>query len=114
TSRRSILEAWVLTGSTAAEIAAKTEILADVIETYETYFFQVRNCLNAESYISHNVLLLHPHPAPTIDNVLKRYAYRGGPVMLERLIELLIMPAPIPKHVDPRAACGEHPDDLFI
>jgi hypothetical protein len=45
------VEAWVLTGETAAFIAARCELDEDVIVAYENAFFDVRDRLNATGYI---------------------------------------------------------------
>jgi hypothetical protein len=88
-SRRVVLEAWVLTGLPVEEIATKTNFSPAVICVYEQLFFDVRDRLDFKSFISLAVLELHPRPAPDLANVLKIYAVRDGPVMLEYLIGLL-------------------------
>jgi hypothetical protein len=45
------LEAWILTGESAAFIATRCELHEDVIVAYENAFFDVRPRLNATGYI---------------------------------------------------------------
>jgi hypothetical protein len=78
----------VLTGLSTCEIAARCCLEEEVVLLYEQVFFDVRDRLDAKGYINHNVLDLWPHPSPTLDTVLKRYAFSGGPLVLERLIDL--------------------------
>jgi hypothetical protein len=85
---RAILEAWVLTGLQAKQIAARCGLEKKVVHLYEKVFFDVRHRLRARGYITHNVLCLWPRPAATLANVLKRFAFIGGPVVLEHLIDL--------------------------
>jgi hypothetical protein len=86
--KRSILEAWVLTGLPAKEIAARCGLEKQVVLIYQKVFFDVRDRLGARGYITHNVLDLWPRPAATLDNVLKRFGFIGGPVVLECLTDL--------------------------
>jgi hypothetical protein len=89
-SQRAILEAWLLTSLSDEDIAIKTGVPLPVVRVYEKLFFDVRDRLDSRSFVSLEVLNLHPTPGPDLANVLKAYAYRGGPVVLEYLIDLLL------------------------
>ncbi len=91
TLERTLLEAWILTGLPSSEIAAKTSIPVEVIDQYEVVFFHVRDRLDSR-YVEQTVLKLHPTPEPTLDNILKGFARRGGPFVLELLVKHLVMP----------------------
>jgi hypothetical protein len=86
--QRSVLEAWILTGLPAERIAARCGLDEEVVQLYENVFFDIRDRLGDEGFITHRVLDLWPPPAPTLDTVLKRFAFTGGPMVLEHLIEL--------------------------
>jgi hypothetical protein len=88
--QRGILEAWLLTGLSDEDIAAKTGQPASVIQMYEKLFFDVRDRLSYRSFVSLHVLNLYPTPAADLASVLKFYAYNGGPVVLDYLVDLLI------------------------
>jgi hypothetical protein len=111
--KRTILEAWLLTGAPNAQIAAKTGASVEVIEAYEAFFYNIADLLMHPDAIACCALKFFLHPAATLDNVLKRYAYIGGPAVLEKLIEFYTRPAPLPG--DPRASAAyAKPDDLLI
>jgi hypothetical protein len=50
------LEAWILTGASAKEIATKCGLGVDVVEAYEAVFFDVRSRLSSPSFIMNFVI----------------------------------------------------------
>jgi hypothetical protein len=92
-TRRAILEGWILSGTPLAAIADKTRLALPIIAAYARQWFDVLEGLTAESWVAHQVLRLHSSPEPTLDHVLRLYAYVGGPLALERLLEVFLGPA---------------------
>jgi hypothetical protein len=89
---RSQLEAWVLTGISCEDIGCKLGLFPDLVQLYETIYFDVRDRLHS-SWIEGSVLKLHPRPEPTLDNILKGYARRGGKLLLQMALKHLVAPA---------------------
>lgn len=90
--RRSELEARLLADETAAVIATKMGLPCDVVRLYHDCFFDVRERLKHTSVIVHEVL--EPDTPEGLDTddkdrLLKRYAYFGGPVVLETVLSFL-------------------------
>jgi hypothetical protein len=85
-----LLEAWVLTALPADVAAARAGVPADVAEAYERVWFDVRAWLDGEtSYVPHHVLRVHEDPS-TLGHVLRRFAYQGGTLVLEAILDVLL------------------------
>jgi hypothetical protein len=99
--QRAVLEAWLLTGLPTPAVSAKVGLREDIVLEYERFFFDVRDRLGAKGSIAHLVLRTWPNPEPTLGSVLRYYGYHGGPLVLERLLDLfgLSGPATVDDHV---------------
>ncbi|HYV37597.1 MAG TPA: hypothetical protein VE988_17965 [Gemmataceae bacterium] len=114
TNRRSVVEAWVLTGSAAELIAAKTGLAVETVNAYEAYFFDVRDRLEALGYILHEIIRPRPQNDWTMAEVLKHYGYFGGPYVLERIIDVCLTPGRLRKFTSARAALEMNSDDAEV
>ncbi|MEQ8667537.1 MAG: hypothetical protein RIC12_00095 [Pirellulales bacterium] len=91
-ARRSLLEAWILSGSDDAQIASESEASPEVIEAYEQLFFNVRDRLGASDFILWAIRHVHgtaPHPRA---EVVQRLAYFGGPTCLRAVLDAVGIP----------------------
>lgn len=81
------MECRTLAGQTDAEIAAKLVLDRRVMSTYEQMFFNVRDGLDAESWIQREVLdpVREGRLLPD-EYVLKRFAYVDGPLAFESFL----------------------------
>lgn len=95
-SRRSELEAWLLTATPVADIAARIGLSVDMVRWYEALFFHVTDRLLDQSWVAHHVLgdALHSGGLGETNYSLlwKFMAYKGGPFVLEAFTGLLSNP----------------------
>ncbi len=87
--RRAELESRVLTHQSAADIAAKMKLSVAVVETYETWFFAVRQHLANQRYIFRFAIGRSPStrlPRRKFSICWKWSAYQKGLEMLEQLL----------------------------
>jgi hypothetical protein len=95
------IEARILARQTDKEIADEVASSPETIEAYEAVFFNVRDRLDRKEYILHVVLSEAGQNcrASAYDVVWKLFAYCGGPLVLERLLEPVARAVP-PKNPD--------------
>jgi hypothetical protein len=99
------VEARVLAGQPAAEIARAVGRPAAVIRLYEDWFFGVRDRLAARSYVLHVVIRWFAvDTAPTTEQIWKFFAFRGGTLVLDAVIR---------ETSDPRPPAGPAGGDQF-
>jgi hypothetical protein len=82
------VEARLLTDEPYARIAEKCGRETQVIKAYHETFFCVRDRLQAEGYVLHQVIGPKAHAGLTeadVDVILKLYAYAGGPLVVDAL-----------------------------
>jgi hypothetical protein len=79
------LEARILARQSPAEISGRLSVSPGCVEAYCATFFDVRDRLNAGSYIRQQVLKPARAPAPS-GNLLMSIAYYGGPVLLDAVL----------------------------
>jgi hypothetical protein len=90
-------QARLLTEEPFETIAEKCGCSPRVIDTYHDTFFHVRDRLHVEGYILFEVIGPKAHRGLTeadIDVILKMYAYYGGPIVLDRLVDYFKNPPP--------------------
>jgi hypothetical protein len=90
-------QARLLTEESFAQVAEKCGSDPRVIETYHSTFFHVRDRLHVEGYILFQVIGPKAHRGLSeadIDVILKMYAYYGGPIVLDRLVDYFKNPPP--------------------
>jgi hypothetical protein len=88
--RRGEIEARLLAGQSDEEIAGRVGVEPQVVEAYESLFFNVRDRLESSDWIAFSVFgerLYGGFDAGDIDLAWKILAYHGGPVVLDALIE---------------------------
>jgi len=88
--RRAVLEAHVLARQPSADVAQALGVPLAVVECYERSFFDVADRLHADAFVRHHVLRLYPDPEPSLGNVLRSFAYAGGPRVLDDLLCFLL------------------------
>jgi hypothetical protein len=91
------LEARLLTPESFGQVAAKCGTTPEVVEAFEAVFFCTRDRLHVEGYIVFEVIGPKAHSGLTeadIDVILKMYAYSGGPIVLDRLVDYFKNPPP--------------------
>jgi hypothetical protein len=90
-------QARLLTKEPFETIAEKCGSDPRVIETLHSTFFHVRDRLHVEGYILFQVIGPKAHSGLTeadVDVILKMYAYYGGPIVLDRLVDYFKNPPP--------------------
>ena len=95
---RAVLEARILAGEDTPTIARKCGLDAAVIDTYHDVFFDVRSVLGCTSLINHMVLRAYMLTDPEKDQprVLKLFAYKGGPCVLDDVLQRYVgKPKPV-------------------
>jgi hypothetical protein len=83
-------QARLLTEESFETIASKCGSDPRVIETFHDTFFHVRDRLHVEGYIIFQVIGPKAHRGLTeadIDVILKMYAYSGGTIVLDRMVD---------------------------
>lgn len=94
TSRmRTEVEARLLAGQNAGEIAVITGLLQEVIELYEATFFNVGDRLEARDWIMAVAIGVGPSEAmttATFSRFIKTAAYCGGPAVLNALLSTIV------------------------
>ena len=96
-------QARLLTEEPFATIASKCGSHPRVIETFHSTFFHVRDRLHIESYIGFEVIGPKAHRGLTeadIDVILKMYAYSGGPVALDAVLDCIKDPPKVPERLE--------------
>jgi hypothetical protein len=93
------VEARLLTEESYALIGEKCGLTPEVVAAYHHTFFDVRDRLQAEGYVLHQVIGPKSHAGLTeadVDVILTMYAYGGGPLVVDALVryyrELPIVP----------------------
>jgi hypothetical protein len=84
--RRMLIEARILARQSTAEIAARYDLPVEVVAIYEEAFFDVRERLDACDYILREVIGLDTHSPLDPATLLKKFAYFGGPIILELVL----------------------------
>jgi hypothetical protein len=89
--RRFEIEARVLAGQSFRQIEARSGIPAATAEAYERLFFAVTEKLSAPDYIFFRIdpTLSLLFGRPTEEVIVKRLAYRGGPIIVDTFFEFL-------------------------
>jgi hypothetical protein len=93
-------QARLLTEGSFAQVAEKCGSHPRVIETFHDTFFHVRDRLRVEGYILFQVIGPKAHRGLTegdVDVILKMYAYSGGPIALDRLVDYFKNPPVVPE-----------------
>jgi hypothetical protein len=93
-------QARLLTEEHFATIASKCGSHPRVIETFHDTFFHVRDRLHVEGYILFQVIGPKAHRGLTeadVDVILKMYAYFGGPVLVDQLVDYYKNPPRVPE-----------------
>jgi hypothetical protein len=104
---QSELEARLVAGQTSDVIADRTGLTADLIEVYETLYFEVKERLGASDWVVATVLGRRYYEGTAeedVDLIWKAVAYNLGPYALDALLEGLRHPGstPIPAARDPQ------------
>ena len=87
--KRAEVEARVLARQSPDEIAVACRLGTSVIKLYETLFFAVRDRLNAQSWVQHNVLGLktwEPLEREDVKSVWRAFGFYYGTVAIDELI----------------------------
>jgi hypothetical protein len=88
-----LLEVRLLMGQDSADIARLMGMPASVVDLYETVFFQCRDRLHARDWVVCCALGMPPSGAsidPEKAAVLKRFAFFGGPLVLDAVQPYLL------------------------
>lgn len=86
---RADIEARILARSTDVEIAEKCDVKPAVVDNFANVFFGVRDRLDRQSYITHQVIGTQLHEGLRVSHfpvIWKLFAYYGGPIVLDALI----------------------------
>ncbi len=88
---RLVIQARVLAGQSSDEIAKLTCLTPSVIDTYEALFFHCREFLGFRDWIAFSAIgnAFRDGSKPDPGVVLKSFAYRGGPMVLEAVLPYL-------------------------
>jgi len=78
-----LVEAHLLARRTTAEIAGLTNISASVIDVFEAIFFNCRDFLHANDWITLQAIHNRQRMQNARDAILKSFAYHGGPIALD-------------------------------
>jgi hypothetical protein len=84
---RTVVEARLLAGQSSAQIASVIEIGIEVVDTYESLFYSCRDRLEARDWIA--IHAIGRPSAPDITTLIKMFAYFGGVISLEAVLEAL-------------------------
>lgn len=82
--RRCEIESRILAGQSDDVIALRFGLTPEVVATYETLFFAVRERLLQRDWIA--TVAIHAGACSDIERFLRRYAYFGGPLVLNAVI----------------------------
>ena len=83
------LETRLLAGMTVEEIAAGTQLTTELVQCYESLFFDVSGHLNVRDWILAKAVgydPLEPQEVVPLDVVVRMLAYYAGPVSVESLL----------------------------
>jgi hypothetical protein len=97
------LEARILANEPIASIGQRFDLSPEAVQWYEALFFNVRDCLRASGYVTHQVIRLHEpwHGLPTdLERLWKLIGYWRGPQALDELINGLAAPSPTAGQAD--------------
>ena len=82
---RDELEARILARCSSSEIACVMGIDVQIVDTYESVFFACRDHLEARDWIA--IAAIGRLNEPDVGSLVKRFAYFGGPFVLEAVLE---------------------------
>jgi hypothetical protein len=108
---RGEVEARLLAGEANQAIAQKCQLLEDVVEAYHDTFFSVRGRLHAKDWVMNVAVGRRARQELTEDDqevLLKLFALRGGPVVLDSLVRYFRHPVTIPAGQDGLDAEGQN------
>lgn len=88
--RRWELEARVLARQTPQEIGACLGYPAGAIEQYERWFYGARQYLDARGWVRHHAIRTYVPSVDPTEELLKHYAYIGGPHVLDRFLAVML------------------------
>ena len=89
-SRRQLeLQCRVLARESAAEIAVELGLTEPIVETYCKQFFDVRERLDATTYIHQRVIGLSPDTCPSIEQLMLLSAFYHGPHAVDAWLDFL-------------------------
>ena len=94
---RGELEARILANEPSEAIGSRFNLCAEAVDWFESLFFNVRDCLRASGYITHQVIRPHDpwQGLPSdIERLWKLIGYWRGPQALDELINGLAAPSP--------------------
>jgi hypothetical protein len=97
--RRWMLEVRLLTGEPYDRIAERLVMSADAAKAYHDQFFDVRGRLHARDWICNHILRSGADAGRGEDDLarlLKYFAYHGGPLALDSLVECYVNPPVVP------------------
>jgi len=93
------VEARLLAGETSRDIARKCQLPEAVVDAYHDLYYCVRNRLHARDWVMNLAVGRRARQGLTEadqDVILKLYALRGGPVVLDSLVHYFRHPVTIP------------------
>jgi hypothetical protein len=82
------LQARLLTGEPLVETATHVDLPLATVEAYENLFFSVRDRLRARDFIVRRALGWVPGSDPSEEAITRAFAYFGGPVVLDLILEV--------------------------
>ena len=91
--KRTEIEARLLAGQNAGEIAMLTHVEIDVVEVYEATFFNVTDRLSAKAWVMAMAIGVGPYEAMTTSEFgryLRTAAYCNGPVVLDAILSTIV------------------------
>lgn len=86
------IECRVLARQTNTEIGLAMNLPPETVQAYEDLFFNVRDKINASSYITFEVVGVDPTRPPTPVQLMKLCCYHHGPFMVEPWLDYLSNP----------------------
>lgn len=79
------IESRILAGQSDETITSRTGVTSAVVEAYEALFFSVRGRLTHPDWIA--TVVINPRDLDPLEVLWKRFAYSGGPFVLEAILE---------------------------